>query len=91
MSVALVGAGPGDPELITVGGLARVCACEVLVYDRLVAAAYPDGEAGDVRWNFEKFVVGRSGAVVARFVPKTPPDDPAVLAVLEDALAAPVS
>jgi uroporphyrin-III C-methyltransferase len=37
MSVALVGAGPGDPELITVKGLARVRACEVLVYDRLVA------------------------------------------------------
>jgi uroporphyrin-III C-methyltransferase len=37
MSVALVGAGPGDPELITVRGLARVRACEVLVYDRLVA------------------------------------------------------
>ena len=39
MSVALVGAGPGDPELITVRGLARVRACEVLVYDRLVAEA----------------------------------------------------
>ena len=37
MSVALVGAGPGDPELITIRGLARVRACEVLVYDRLVA------------------------------------------------------
>jgi len=37
MSVALVGAGPGDPELITVRGLARLRACEVLVYDRLVA------------------------------------------------------
>jgi uroporphyrin-III C-methyltransferase len=37
MSVALVGAGPGDPELITVRGLARVRACELLVYDRLVA------------------------------------------------------
>lgn len=37
MSVALVGAGPGDPELITVRGLARVRACEVLVYDRLAA------------------------------------------------------
>ena len=37
MSVALVGAGPGDPELITVRGLARVRTCEVLIYDRLVA------------------------------------------------------
>src|SRR5258708_36709412 len=37
MSVALVGAGPGDPELITVRGLARVRTCDVLIYDRLVA------------------------------------------------------
>ena len=37
MSVALVGAGPGDPELITVRGLKRLRDCEVLVYDRLVA------------------------------------------------------
>ena len=38
MTVSLVGAGPGDPELITVGGLRRLRACEVLVYDRLVGA-----------------------------------------------------
>jgi uroporphyrin-III C-methyltransferase len=37
MTVSLVGAGPGDPELITVRGLSRVRACEVLVYDRLVS------------------------------------------------------
>jgi uroporphyrin-III C-methyltransferase len=37
MTVSLVGAGPGDPELITVKGLARVRACDVIVYDRLVA------------------------------------------------------
>jgi uroporphyrin-III C-methyltransferase len=37
MSVAIVGAGPGDPKLITVRGLELVEACEVLVYDRLVS------------------------------------------------------
>jgi uroporphyrin-III C-methyltransferase len=42
VTVSLVGAGPGDPELITVRGLARVQACEVLVYDRLVAPELVD-------------------------------------------------
>ena len=42
MSVALVGAGPGDPELITVRGLARVRVCDVLVYDRLVSSELVD-------------------------------------------------
>ena len=37
MTVAIVGAGPGDPGLITVRGLEFVRASEILVYDRLVA------------------------------------------------------
>src|SRR5437868_1627485 len=47
MTVSLVGAGPGDPELITVKGLARVRACDVLVYDRLVAAELLDETPSD--------------------------------------------
>lgn len=38
MTVRLVGAGPGDPGLITVRGLELVRGCEVLIYDRLVSA-----------------------------------------------------
>jgi glutathione peroxidase len=41
-----------------------------------------------ILWNFEKFVVDRQGEVVARFTPDTPPNDPAVLAAIDKALAA---
>jgi len=40
-----------------------------------------------VRWNFEKFLVARDGRVLARFSPMTAPDDPALVAAIEGALA----
>lgn len=41
----------------------------------------------DVMWNFEKFLVGRDGKVVGRFAPDMQPDDPALVAAIEAALA----
>jgi glutathione peroxidase len=43
--------------------------------------------AGDVTWNFEKFLVGRDGQVVARFSPRTKPDAPEVVKAIEGELA----
>jgi len=42
----------------------------------------------EVLWNFEKFLVGRNGDVVARFAPTTAPDDPALVAAIETQLSA---
>ncbi|MCV4285974.1 glutathione peroxidase [Pseudomonas capsici] len=42
---------------------------------------------GDITWNFEKFLVGRNGAVIARFSPRMAPDDPVVIQAIEKALA----
>jgi glutathione peroxidase len=55
------------------------------IYSELTAAADDSGDAGDIQWNFEKFVVSPAGEVVARFRPQTQPDDPAVLAALQQA------
>lgn len=41
----------------------------------------------DIMWNFEKFLVGRDGKVIARFAPDVKPDDPALVAAIEAALA----
>lgn len=58
------------------------------VYAELTAVPDAAGEAGDVRWNFEKFLLGPDGAVIARFRPRTEPDDPQVLAAIEKNLPA---
>ncbi|MEM6435681.1 MAG: glutathione peroxidase [Cyanobacteria bacterium P01_D01_bin.115] len=44
------------------------------------------GDGEDIEWNFGKFVVDRTGAVVARFDPQTPPDSPDLKAAIEKAL-----
>lgn len=45
--------------------------------------------AGEIRWNFDKFLVNRNGEVVARFAPRTRPDSEEVIAAIEAALAQP--
>ena len=56
------------------------------VYAELVATPNEEGEAGDVAWNFEKFVLSGDGEVVARFRPQTTPDAPEVRAAIESVL-----
>lgn len=56
------------------------------LYARLTEMPDADGTAGEVEWNFEKFVVDASGAVVARFRPPVAPDDERVAAAIERAL-----
>jgi glutathione peroxidase len=58
------------------------------IYDELTAVPDADGAAGDVQWNFEKFLLGPDGAILARFRPRTVPDDPEVLAAIEKHLPA---
>lgn len=53
------------------------------LYQRLTQAE----PAGDVSWNFEKFLVAKDGAVVGRFTPKTRPDAPEVVSAIEHELA----
>jgi glutathione peroxidase len=56
------------------------------LYEQLTPVADAEGRDGDIQWNFEKFLVGADGSVVARFAPTVAPDDPAVVAAIESAL-----
>ena len=60
-------------------------ACEL--YKTLTALDTKPVGPGKISWNFEKFIIGRDGEVVARFSPRTKPDDPAILKVIEAELA----
>ncbi len=56
------------------------------LYQRLTSTPDADGEAGDVQWNFEKFLVAGDGSVVARFRPRTEPDAPELRTAIEELL-----
>jgi glutathione peroxidase len=56
------------------------------LYAALTPVADAEGASGDIRWNFEKFLVGRDGSVLARFSPMVSPDAPEVAAAIEAAL-----
>lgn len=56
------------------------------LYQELVTTSDADGEAGDIKWNFEKFLVDPTGTVVGRFRTRTDPEDTEVLTALEAVL-----
>jgi glutathione peroxidase len=58
------------------------------LYESLVNTPDADGTAGDVTWNFEKFLVDGSGTVVGRFRPGTSPEAPELIGAIEQTLSA---
>ena len=56
------------------------------LYQELTAKADSEGAAGDIQWNFEKFLVSPEGDVVARFRPMTDPESPEVVEAVESIL-----
>lgn len=56
------------------------------LYRELVDEPDAEGYTGDIRWNFEKFLIGPDGEVRARFGPRTTPDAPEVVGAIESSL-----
>ncbi|HUU27933.1 MAG TPA: glutathione peroxidase [archaeon] len=57
------------------------------LYKYLTSGETNPGFAGEIPWNFTKFLLDRQGRVAARFEPRTKPDDQAVIEAIEKALA----
>jgi glutathione peroxidase len=53
------------------------------LYTELTKTADAEGHDGDIRWNFEKFLVAPDGKIVARYSPVTKPDDRTVVNDIE--------
>ena len=56
------------------------------LFAELTKIADAAGDAGDVQWNFEKFLLAPGGVVVRRFRPRTEPDAPEVVEAIEAVL-----
>jgi glutathione peroxidase len=56
------------------------------IYTELTATPDADGQAGDIQWNFEKFLVGSDGAILGRFRPMTAPDAEELVTAIEASL-----
>ncbi len=56
------------------------------LYAELTEVTDADGEAGDIQWNFEKFLIGRDGKVLGRFRPLTDPEAPELVSAIEASL-----
>jgi glutathione peroxidase len=56
------------------------------IYAELTATTDAEGHSGDIRWNFEKFLVAKDGSIT-RFSPTVAPDDPALVSAIEAELA----
>jgi glutathione peroxidase len=57
------------------------------LYKSLNQTADAEGHTGDIRWNFEKFLLSRDGEIVARFSPMVDPEAPELTSAIEKALA----
>jgi glutathione peroxidase len=53
------------------------------LYAELEETADAEGHTGDIRWNFEKFLVSPKGEVVGRFGPQVEPEDPQLVSAIE--------
>ncbi len=57
------------------------------LYQYLTSVETKPAKKGKISWNFEKFLIGKNGQVVARFAPGTEPDAPEVVKAIESELA----
>jgi len=55
------------------------------IYEVLTEVADAEGHSGDIRWNFEKFLITPDGTIT-RYAPTTTPDDPELVAAIEASL-----